>query len=112
MYFLGSVSGTSGAYSNQMTGASGVAPFLIPKGTRSIYLEPGVAGLRFEFGGNTSGSGGSFQTTRTRGALLTGTGLINGPFRVPRTDQFLVVSIYNEAGGSMSCRVFAAPEAP
>jgi predicted flavoprotein YhiN len=100
MYLLGVITGASGGYSNQILGASGVgAPFVIPKGVRAIYLQPGQSGLRFEFGTNTAGTGGTFQTTQARGAQLAGPDTINGPFRVNRTDSFPVVN----------CRVYSGP---
>ncbi len=106
MYFLGSITGASGAYSNQQTGASGIGVFQIPPSIRSIFLVPSASGVLFELGTATGATGGTFQTTVARGAQLDGPANISGPFRtIPGT--YTVVSIFNAAGGFVSVRVFA-----
>lgn len=110
MFFLGAITGASGAYSNQRTGASGIGTFPIPPGTKSLYLMPAASGILFEMGIATGGSGSTFQTTQARGAQLDGPNLISGPFRCPRImGAHTVVSIYNSAGGFVSVNVYASP---
>lgn len=106
MYFLGSISGASGAANNQQAGG-----FPIPPGTRALYLVSSAAGVLFEFGGHTGSTGATFQTTQGRGALIDSTG-IYGPFSCvvsPVPGVQTVVGIYNTTGGNVSVRVYASP---
>src|SRR5215471_4615628 len=109
MYFLGSISGASGAANNQQSGG-----FDIPPGTKSLYLVSSAAGVLFEFGSHTGSTGATFQTTDRRGALIDSTG-IYGPFPVipnnPIHNTRTVVGIYNTTGGNVSVRVYASPTA-
>lgn len=110
MYYLGSITGASGGYSNQQTGASGIGTFLIPPGTKSLYLVPSASGLLFELGAATGPTGATFQTTLARGAQLDGPNLISGPFRCAGgPSQYTVVSIFHNQAGFISCRVYASP---
>lgn len=104
MYFLGSITGASGAYSNVQTGVSGIGTFAIPAGAKSLYLVASASGLKFELGGASG-----FQTTALRGAPLAGPDVLNGPFRVPAGAPGTIVSIFNSAGGFISCRVYSSP---
>lgn len=108
MYFLGAVTGSSGSCSNAWTGpsgglASGVGFFTIPQGVRAVYLQPSASGVQFEIG---TATGISFQTTLARSAQLQDAKL-SGPFRVGRTDYPSVVAIYNNTGGTVSCKIYA-----
>jgi hypothetical protein len=111
MYFIGAITGASGSYSNAQTGASGIGTFIIPRGARSLYLQPNVSGLQFALGVATGATGSTFQTTASGSAQLDGPNLISGPFRcvAGQLDQWPVVAIFNTAGGFVSCRVFASP---
>jgi hypothetical protein len=111
MFFLGAITGSSGAYSNQQTGASGVGTFAIPPGTQSLYLMPSASGISFEFGVATGPTAGTFQTTPNRAAQLEGPNLLSGPFRCPRTvgPECVVVSIVSQSAGFVSMRVYASP---
>lgn len=105
MYFLGSVSGASGAANNQQSGG-----FDIPPSTRALYLMASATGVQFELGVATGGTGSTFQTTQTRAGFLDGPNLLCGPFRVIQNAQgHPVVSIYNTTGGNVSVRVYMAP---
>lgn len=108
MYFLGSITGASGAYSNQQTGASGIGTFVIPPSTQSVYLMPSASGVSFELGAASGTTGSTFQTTLARAAQLDGPGLISGPFRVAKGSN-CVVSVFNPAGGFVSVRVYSSP---
>lgn len=110
MYFYGGITAASGAYNNQATGASGIGTFVIPPGTKSIYLQPSASGVLFEFGIHTGSTGSTFATTAARGAQLEGPDLISGPFRcVQSMGSHTVVSIFNRAGGFVSVKVFGSP---
>jgi hypothetical protein len=113
VYYLGTITGASGAYSNQQTGASGIGTFFIPPAVRALYLMASASGVLFELGastGVTGAIGSTFQTTAARGAQLDGPNTIMGPFRCVSTpNQSTVVSIFNSAGGFVSVRVYAAP---
>lgn len=104
MFYLGTVTGASGAYSNQATGLSGIGTFAIPTGTRELYLAPSASGILCEI------AGASHMTTAARAAQLNfapaGGGIINGPYRVPPGGN-PTVAIYNSAGGFVSVRVYA-----
>ena len=112
MRWLGSITAASGAYNNWQTGVSGIGAFTIPKGVRSLYLQPSASGIFFEVGST------GLATDPTRGALLpygpaAGAILGNvnapaGPFRVPSTDGNTVVALYNSVGGFVSCKVFGS----
>jgi hypothetical protein len=98
MYFLGTISGMSGAYNNLMTGVSGVGSFTIPRATRQLYLVPGASGINFEFGVATT-----FQTTAVRSARLKFISgeEINGPFECHGgpDGSAIVVSCYQAVAG-------------
>ncbi len=109
MYFLGSISGASGAYYNNVTGVSGIGAFSIPPSVKAIYLVPGTTGIAFALG---AANGPTSFLNAVNGAPLYGAsghlaGSINGPFRVIGPN--ITVGIYNALGGFVSCRVFAAP---
>lgn len=115
MYYLGTITGSSGSCSNAWTGpsgglASGIGFFAIPPGVKALYLMPSASGVLFELGIAT---GISFQTTLGRGGQIDGPNLINGPFRVVSpggsNPQSTVVAIYNNVGQTVSVRVYAAP---
>lgn len=109
MYYLGSITGASGAYSNQQTGASGIGVFQIPPSVKALYIVPSASGTLFEIGVATGPTGSTFQTTLARGAQLEGPALISGPFKVLNVTPpgCAVVSIFNAAGGFVSVRVYA-----
>jgi hypothetical protein len=111
VYYLGSITAASGAYSNQQTGASGIGTFIIPNAVKSLYLVPQQSGILFELGQSTGATGSTFQTTLARGAQLDGPANISGPFRVVTNalNCGIVVSVYNSAGGFVSVRVYASP---
>lgn len=106
VYYLGTITGASGAYSNAQTGASGIGTFAIPSTSRSLYLVSSASGVLAEFGATLG-----FQTSAARGAQLDGPNTIMGPFRtVPGPSGYgPTVSIYNSAGGFVSVRVYAGP---
>lgn len=105
MYFVGSISGASGAFNNQQSGG-----FALPPSTKSVYLVPSVLGLQFELGVATGATNSTFQTTAARGAPLLSTGL-NGPYQcvIPGGVSQPVVAIFNLPGGAVSVRVYSAP---
>lgn len=106
MFYLGTITGSSGAYSNQATGVSGIGVFQIPPNVRSLYLVPQQSGILFEFFAATGTTGNTSQTTAARGAQLDGPNNISGPFRtVPNVCT--VVSIFSP--GVVSVRVYAGP---
>ncbi len=47
MYFLGTISGASGGYYNNVTGVSGVGAFSIPPHVKAFYLQPSHSGINF-----------------------------------------------------------------
>lgn len=107
MRWLGSITAASGGYNNLQTGVSGIGAFTVPTGVRALYLQPSASGVQFEL---FHGVAGATNTTAPRGAFLdfANPGTINGPFRcVPGAS--VVVAIYNQAGGFVSCKVYAAP---
>lgn len=109
MYYLGTITGSSGACSNAWTGPSGLGFFNIPPGTKSLYLQGSASGIGFELGVAT---GVSFQTTLARCANLDQPNIIYGPFRCISTGPGgapTVVGIYNNTGGTVSVRVYAGP---
>jgi hypothetical protein len=113
MYYLGTITGTSGAASNAWTGpsggvASGVGFFNIPPSVKSLYLVSSASGVLAEL---SVATGISFQTTAARGAQIDGPGMIVGPLRcgVGGQGNPTVVSIFNPGLGTVSVRVYAAP---
>lgn len=113
MYFLGAITGSSGACSNAWTGPSGIGFFAIPPGVKSIYLQASTGGVTggvgFEF---QQATGISFQTTAARAANIDTGGIIYGPFRCGSPGPLgnpTVVSIYNTTAGTVSVRVYAGP---
>lgn len=107
MYWLGTISGASGAYSNQQTGASGLGYFAIPQSVKSLYLVPSASGISLELLNATGSTGSTFQTAAGRCAQLT-PNTINGPFRTIGGPHH-VVSVYYTGTGFVSVRVFAGP---
>lgn len=108
MNYLGAITGSSGAFNNQQTGASGVgAAWIIPTSVKSIYLQPSASGLQFETFRATGATGSTYNTTPARGAYIGAANVLAGPFRVAG-DCHTVVSIWNAAGGVLNVRVFAA----
>jgi hypothetical protein len=105
MYFIGSISGASGAYNNRTTGNSGVHAFTIPAHVKSLYLVPQQSGLKFELGAAT---GISFLTSAARAAQMSGPNVINGPFNCIDGGN-VVVSIYWSGAGFCSCQVYGSP---
>lgn len=110
MYYLGTITGSSGACSNAWTGPSGLGFFAIPPSVKSLYLVSSASGVLAEL---AIATGISFQTTLGRGAQLDGPGVIVGPLRCgvgPGTNSApTVVSIYNTTGSTVSVRVYAGP---
>lgn len=108
MFYLGTITGASGAYYNNQTGASGIGTFSIPPSTRALYLVPSASGTTFLLSAATGVTG---FISAANGAQLSGPGVINGPFRPVAGTNFqnVTVGIYNSAGGFVSVRVFAAP---
>lgn len=106
MFYLGSITGTSGACSNAWTGPSGIGFFTIPPAIKALYLQSSASNVGFEFGVAT---GISFQTREGRAANIDTGGVIYGPFRCNGGQLGTVVSIYNTTGGTVSVRVYAAP---
>lgn len=106
MYYLGTVTGASGAYYSNQTGASGVGAFSIPKNVKSLYMVPSASGLTFLLSAATGVTG---FISAANGAQLEGPGVINGPFKpVIGNDANIVVGIYNAAGGFLSVRIFGS----
>lgn len=108
MYFLGAITGTSGACSNAWTGPSGVGFFTIPPTVKSLYLVSSASNVGFELGIAT---GISFQTRDARAANIDVGNIIYGPFRCGPGGQGgnTIVSIYNTTGGTVNVRVYAGP---
>lgn len=112
MYYLGTITGTSGGNYNNQTGPSGIGTFTIPAGTRSIYLVPSASGLSFAL---SNATGITAFMNAGNGAFLAAPPLINapnpisGPYRV--TGPNIVVGIWNAAGGAISVRIFSGPTA-
>lgn len=107
MYWLGTISGASGAYYNHSTGASGVGAFNFPAGLKGqLYLEPSASGLRFALS-TATGVTGFIQAGGLNTAQLQGPGVLNGPFRFVQGPN-LALGIYGYGLGQ-SVRVFVAP---
>lgn len=102
MYYLGTITGSSGSASNHRTGPSGLGTFAIPKTVRSLYLVPGASGVFFELGVATGAT-----TTLGRGAQLQ-PNQINGPYTC--IGEEICVSVYHTQAGSVSIRVYAGPK--
>lgn len=107
MYYLGSISGSSGAAYNWSGGASGLANFPIPQGPRAFYFVPSASGLRFALSAATGytgflGTGAGLGTVQ-----LVGPDQLNGPFQVGSLNS--AVGIYNSSATQYSVRVFTAP---
>lgn len=82
--------------------------FLIPPGTKGLYLMPSASGVSFEMGLATGPTGSTFQTNAGRAAQLDGPNLISGPFKCETGAlQNTVVSIWNPTGNFVSVRVYA-----
>lgn len=111
MRYLGTITGASGAYNNWQNQASGATGFTIPKGVRSLFLQPSASGLFFEIGSS------GLETSAARGALLPisqAGGVVAsvpqqpaGPFRAPGVDGGTVVAIYSTQG-LCNVRVFGS----
>ena len=109
MYYLGTITGSSGACNNSMTGVSGLGTFKVPQNNKALYLMPSATGIQFEL---FAATGISSLTTAGRGAFLDGPNLVNGPFRTVAagpSGAAAVISIYNAAGGFVSVNIYAAP---
>jgi hypothetical protein len=112
MRYLGTITGSSGVGSNVATGPSGLGTFTIPKGVKSLFLQPSASGMLFEVGST------GLATDPTRGAFLPysfAAGAVAsvpnspaGPFRAPGVDGGTVVSVYNTVGGFISVRVYGS----
>lgn len=107
MYYIGTVTGTSGACYNDVTGPSGIGTFSIPTGIRALYLVPSASGVDFAMG-HLATNFGATGLAQGRGAQLTGPGVINGPFRIVQGNAVRVAVMHNQAG-FVSVRVFGAP---
>jgi hypothetical protein len=112
MFYLGTITAASGAYSNQNAGNSGLGTFVIPRSAKALCLVPSTSGLMFELMNATSPTGGhatgsAFQTTAARAAFIKD-GEINGPFRTIGGPEH-IVSVWNAAGGFLSVRVYVVP---
>lgn len=107
MYPLGSITGASGAYYNNTTGASGIGTFAIPAGVKAIYLAYGSSGLTGLSFALSNATGVTSFMNAANGAPVPAVGTIGGPYRV--TGPNIVVGIYNPNGGFVSVRVYAAP---
>lgn len=101
MFYLGTITGTSGAASNYRTGPSGLGTFSIPVTTKSVYVVPGASGVLFELGTTTG-----FVTSLARGAQLLPNQL-NGPYHC--TGDAVCVSVYHNQAGAISVRVYSGP---
>lgn len=106
MYWLGSISGASGAYYNNRTGVSGIGAFSIPTGLKgAFYLEPSASGCRFLLSAAT-GVTNFVQADGLNTAQLQGPGILNGPFRFAGQP---VIGVFNGGATQYSVRVFGAP---
>lgn len=103
MYFLGAVTGVSGAANNQASGG-----FVIPPGVKNLYLVASATGCLFELGFATGSTGSTFQTNANRGAPLE-PNTIKGAYKcVTGLGMTTVVGIFNPGGnGTISVRVYA-----
>ena len=110
MFFLGTITGASGAYYNNVTGVSGFGAFSIPVSAKSVYLVPSASGLQFCMGVATgpTGPGPNFANLNNT-AQLAGPGQINGPFRLPPTNYPTILGIYAQGATLYNVRVFGAP---
>lgn len=107
MYYLGSISGASGAAYNWSGGVSGFAGFSVPLGAKALYLEGSASGLRFALSAATGytgflGTGGAVGSVQ-----LAGPATLQGPFyRTPGAN--CMVGIYTSTATQYSVKVFGA----
>jgi hypothetical protein len=106
MYYLGSISGASGAAYNWSGGVSGFANFRVPAGVKALYLEPSASGLRFALSAAT-GYTGFLGTGAGLGAAIMQNVALHGPYR--RLGDNCSVGIYSAGATQYSVRVFGAP---
>lgn len=105
MYFLGTISGASGAYYNNTTGVSGIGAFTIPANAKSLYLTYGASLSNVTFAFSNATGVTSFLNS-ANGAPVPPFGTIGGPYRVTQGTK---VGIYNPNSVFVSVLVFAAP---
>lgn len=111
MFYLGTITGSSGSAYNNQTGPSGLGTFPIPAGAQALYLECSASGVRAEF---YVATGITSFTNTARGIQLAGPNAINGPFRLPRLGPGappVLVGISHAQSGFVSVRVFSTPTA-
>jgi len=107
VYYLGSISGASGAAYNWSGGVSGFANFAIPRHTKALYLETSASGTRFLLSAATGYTGFLNTGAGLAGANLQAAGVLYGPFyRAAGTD--VAVGVYNGGVTQYSVRVFGA----
>lgn len=110
MYYLGSISGSSGAAYNWSGGVSGFAGFNIPISAKALYLEPSASGLRFALSAATGYTGFLNTGAGLGAAVMQAGGQLYGPFRtIPMVN--CSVGIFSPGATQYSVRIFAGPPA-
>lgn len=107
MFYLGSISGSSGAAYNWSGGVSGFANFSIPKQTKAFFLEASASGTRFLMSAATGYT--AFLSTGgvVAGANLQAAGVVYGPYaRAAGTD--ISIGVYHASATQYSVRIFGA----
>lgn len=108
MYFLGTITGSSGICYNRQTGVSGLGTFEVPAGVKSVWLQPSMSGMCAQF--STATGITNFAAAGTAGQI--GYPGVQGPFRVVPGAQ-CQIAIYSPLPGSAalftSMRVFWSP---
>lgn len=108
MYFLGTISGASGAYYNNVTGLSGVGAFSIPPNIKSVYLQPSHSGISFGF---SIATGTTSFMNATNGARLVGPDTLCGPYRIISGAGMAAptIGVYAPGATQYSVRIFGSP---
>lgn len=107
MYYLGSISGSSGAAYNWSGGVSGFANFVIPSRVGRIYLEPSASGTRFALSAATGYTGFLGTGAGLGAAVMVAAPALYGPFAVIGNN--CSVGVYLGSATQYSVRVFGAP---
>lgn len=108
MFYLGTISGSSGACYNTQTGVSGLGTFGTT-GIRKLWLVPSASGMGFLL---SLATGITNFCTAANYAQIAAPGVLNGPFNVPPGVNPVQVAVYSPVTGGaslfVSCRVFGS----
>lgn len=111
MFYLGTITGSSGACYNRQTGVSGLGTFEIPKTTKALWFVPSMSGM----GVLISQATGITNFCNAANFVQLDYPGVQGPYRVTadHLNGNVQVAIYSPAPGSAalftSVRVFSGP---